>query len=290
MHCTKNQGRDRFGFYADDMNARAHERLAMEMALHRALRHQEFELHYQPKVGLASGRIVGAEALLRWRHPERGLVPPGEFIPLAEESGLILPIGAFVLEAACAQIRAWRDSGLPNVPVAVNLSARQLNGQDIPALVAQILAASGLDASALELEVTESQIMHNVEAAAAMLHRLRAMGVRIAIDDFGTGYSSLAYLKRFTINTLKIDRSFVRDIAPGNDDAAIVSAIVAMAHRLKFSVVAEGVETAEQLAFLRAAGCDEVQGYYYSPPIPADAFGRLLAAETSGTSAFPAIH
>jgi PAS domain S-box-containing protein/diguanylate cyclase (GGDEF)-like protein len=265
----------RYAFYRPELNQGANDRFKLESALRRAVEREELVLHYQPQVDLASGRIVGAEALLRWRHPERGLVPPGVFIPLAEETGLILPIGDWVLHAACMQQRSWRDAGLPLVPVSVNLSAHQFNDQ-IVAKVGQVLDECGIEPQLLELELTESASMADADKSCALLAQLKAMGIRLAIDDFGTGYSNLNYLKRFPVDKLKIDRSFVADLLDSGDDLAISRAVIAMAHGLRLTVVAEGVETAGQLALLAEQGCDIMQGYYFSKPMAAEEFGRML--------------
>jgi EAL domain-containing protein (putative c-di-GMP-specific phosphodiesterase class I) len=222
------------------------------------------------------------EALVRWRHPQRGLVPPDEFIPLAEEIGLIIPLGAWVLQTACLQNKRWQEAGLPALRVAVNISAAQFKQKNLVEFVARVLQDTGLDPQYLELEVTESVIMQNAEEATLLLERLHAQGIHISIDDFGTGYSSLSCLKRFPLNKLKIDRSFVRDINTDPDDAAIVNSVIALAHTLRLGVVAEGVETPEQLAFLKALGCDEYQGYHRSRPLPADEFERLLREIAAG--------
>lgn len=278
LYHAKGEGRNNFQYYAREMNASAMQRLTLESALRRALEREEFLLYYQPQVDLASGRIIGLEALLRWQRPEHGLVSPGEFIPLLEETGLIVPVGEWVLHAACRQGRMWQQAGLPPIRIAVNLSALQFRQPDLVGMVARILAETGLDPSSheLELELTESLLMRNVEKTAATLHRLHEMGVKLSIDDFGTGYSSLSYLKRFPLNSLKIDQSFVRDLSSNPDDAAIVSAIIALGHGLKLSVIAEGVETTEQLAYLRELKCDEMQGFLFSRPIPASEITQLL--------------
>lgn len=276
MYRAKEYGRNNYQFYTPEMNVRARERLLLENALRRALLREEFVLHYQPRVDLRSGRVIGAEALLRWRHPELGLVPPREFVPILEETGLIIPVGEWVLREACRQNRAWQDLGLPPVRMAVNLSARQFMQRDLAGLVDLVLAETGLDAAYLELEITEQVLLEHTAGNAATLERLRALGVHIAIDDFGTGYSSLSYLKRLPIHTLKIDQSFVRDITLDSDGAAIVSAIIAMACNLRLNVLAEGVETEAQLSFLRAQGCNEIQGYSFSYPLTAQEFERLL--------------
>lgn len=276
MYRAKEQGRSTYQIYTADLHEKILQRLALESGLRRALERGEFLLYYQPRVNLRSGAITGMEALLRWRHPERGLVSPVEFIPVAEESGLIIPIGEWVLREACAQSRAWHAAGLPRLRVAVNLSARQFRHKDLAEAVARIVAETGLEPEWLELELTEGFLMENTQASSATLAALKAMGLRISIDDFGTGYSSLNYLQRFPIDTLKIDQSFVRGIPTDPDAAAIVTAIIALAHSLRLEVVAEGAETKEQIEFLKAQGCDEIQGYLFSPPLPAAAFVQFV--------------
>jgi diguanylate cyclase (GGDEF)-like protein len=278
MYRAKELGRNTYQFYSSAMNARTLERLRLESELRHALERDEFVLHYQPQVALDSGRIVGMEALVRWNHPELGMVPPDQFIGLAEETGLIVAIGDWVLRTACAQTLRWQRAGYPGLRVAVNLSARQFAAQDLASSIRAVLAATGLAADCLDFELTESSLMADVDSAVASMHELKALGVQLSIDDFGTGYSSLAYLKRFPIDVLKIDKSFVRDVMADAADAAIVTSIIALAHNLKLHVIAEGVETAEQLVYLRQHGCDDVQGYYFSRPVPAAAFERLLAA------------
>jgi EAL domain-containing protein (putative c-di-GMP-specific phosphodiesterase class I) len=258
------------------MSHLADDRLALETELRRALELEQLELHYQPKVDIASGRVRSAEALIRWRHPTRGLVTPGVFIPLAEETGLIVPIGEWVLRRACRQLRTWIDSGMRPVRVAVNLSAKQFRQADLAAVVKSALSESNLEPGYLELELTESAVMHDAEKSAATLQVLSTMGVHISIDDFGTGYSSLSYLRRFPLDKLKIDRSFIRDLMMNPDDVSIVRAIISLAHSLRLRVVAEGVETAEQLEFLRNLGCDQYQGFFCSPAVPAEAFADLI--------------
>ncbi|MBU1692175.1 MAG: EAL domain-containing protein [Gammaproteobacteria bacterium] len=276
MYRAKQHGESACQFFTSDMNARAFERLALENSLRKALERSELHLYYQPQVDLETGRISGMEALLRWQHPELGMVSPAQFIPLAEETGLIVPIGAWVLREACRQNKAWQDGGMARMRVSVNLSARQFQQQDIVEMTASALQESGLTADCLELELTESYIMQNPEAAISTLKRLEEMGVFLSVDDFGTGYSSLSYLRRFPIDCLKIDQSFVRDI-PGNVDAvAIVSAIVAMARSLMLELVAEGVETQEQLDYLKQLQCNRMQGYLFSRPIPAPEFEKLV--------------
>jgi diguanylate cyclase (GGDEF)-like protein/PAS domain S-box-containing protein len=270
MYDAKQQGRNNYQFFRREMNARSLELLLMESDLRQALRKSEFELHYQPQVSIKDGRPLGLEALLRWRHPERGLVSPADFIPMAEETGLILPIGQWVLNTACHQLARWRANGWPDLCVAVNLSAAQFRQQDLLGQVEMALSAAHLPAEALELEVTESILMIDADGTAKMLHALNAMGVRLSIDDFGTGYSSLAYLKRFSVSTLKVDRSFVQGIGSDNEDAAICTAIIGLARSLHLSVVAEGVETQAQHDWLAKAGCHIVQGYFTGKPLPAD--------------------
>ncbi|HJW04433.1 MAG TPA: EAL domain-containing protein [Azospira sp.] len=266
---AKQSGRNAYRFFTEAMNISSLERLTLQQQLHQALERNELLLHYQPQMDLATGKVVGVEALLRWNSPELGLVPPGRFIPLAEETGLIVPIGAWVLQEACRQARAWLDAGLPPLTMAVNLSALQFHRSDLRQTVADALTAANLPPAALELELTESILIQDAEATLATLKAMNAMGVLLSIDDFGTGYSSLAYLKRFTVDKLKIDQSFVRDLNTHADSAAIVRAIVQMAASLKLKTIAEGVETEAQAGSLRALGCDEVQGYLYSRPVPA---------------------
>jgi diguanylate cyclase (GGDEF)-like protein/PAS domain S-box-containing protein len=273
---AKQQGRNHYQFYTDGMNAKAFERLMLESGLRKALEHGEFILHYQPKVSLADGAIVGVEALLRWYHPDFGLVPPAEFIPLAEETGLIVPIGAWVLSNACAQVSRWRRLGHTGLDLAVNLSARQFQERNLVTTIAEAVAESGLPAERIELELTESVIMRDAPDAARRLKELTELGIRLAIDDFGTGYSSLGYLHKFPIDSLKIDRSFVRDLDAVPSSVALAKAIIALAAGLGLKVVAEGVETREQLACLRELGCQELQGYLFSRPLPAEEMLVLL--------------
>ena len=277
---AKSHATQRYCYFTPELNAFANERLKLESALRRALERDEFLLHFQPQADIASGAVIGVEALVRWRHPELGMVPPGRFIGLAEDTGLILPLGEWVLRQACLQNKAWQDAGLPKVPVGVNLSARQF-AQDIPALVRCALDESKLEPCYLELEVTEIASMDDPEHTIKVLQRLRAMGVRLAIDDFGTGYSSLNYLKRFPVDRLKLDKSFVDDLICNPDDLAIARAVIAMAHSLRLKVIAEGVETAGQLALLAEHGCDEMQGYLFSRPLDAEACGELLRQGTA---------
>jgi predicted signal transduction protein with EAL and GGDEF domain len=276
MYHAKAGGRNNYQFFRAEMNARAVRRLFVETSLRRALKQGEFLLHYQPKIDLASGAMTGAEALIRWQDPDLGLVYPAQFVPIAEENGLIVPVGRWVLREACRQVQAWLDAGLPAVPVSVNISAVEFRHEGFVEGVALILKETGLAPHYLELELTESILMHDVESSTSMLEALKAMGVQLAIDDFGTGYSSLSYLKRFPIGTLKIDQSFVRDIATDADDASIVSAVIGMGKNLKQRVIAEGVETQAQLALLQARHCDEGQGFHFSHPVSAEDFARLL--------------
>ncbi|OGI42704.1 MAG: hypothetical protein A2150_03795 [Candidatus Muproteobacteria bacterium RBG_16_64_11] len=276
MYRAKEQGRNSYQFYTAEMTAKSHENLALENALRGALDRNELVLHYQPVVDLASGEVSGMEALLRWRHPGLGMIMPQRFIPIAEESGLIVPIGEWALSTACRQARAWQQQGYVPLRLAVNLSARQFYQRNLAEVIARALKDSGLDPVWLELELTESLLMQNAELTHATLRTLNTMGVRLSIDDFGTGYSSLGYLKRFPLDTLKISRSFVRDVPADPDDAAIVSAIIAMAHTLEMRVIAEDVETESQRAFLRAQACDAFQGYVFGPPLPPEEFTRYL--------------
>ncbi len=282
MYAAKRDGGDAVRFYASDQQVKSSDQISMHGQLRRALEREEFELHYQPKVEVRSGRVLGVEALIRWRSPERGLVMPLEFIKLAEDTGLIVPIGEWVLGKACRDLREWRDSGLPDLAVAVNLSTRQFRDQGLTAMVAAALSHSGLDPRSLELEITESVMMEQTTHTTSILDALVGIGVRISIDDFGTGYSSLAYLKRFPVQALKIDRGFVRDIETDHDDAAIVKAIVQLAHSMNLGVIAEGVETADQLAYLTSLHCDEYQGYLFSKPLPGDEVARLIRSQRAG--------
>ncbi|HUQ29058.1 MAG TPA: EAL domain-containing protein [Usitatibacter sp.] len=277
VDCAKENGRNNFQLYRAEMQLLAARRLELETDLRHALERHEFELHYQPRVSLISGRISGLEALLRWHHPRHGLIMPGEFIPILEDSGIIVAVGEWVLRTACEQARRWQRQGLART-IAVNLSARQFHQRDLDQVIARIIEETGIDPTLLELELTESVLMREPEEAANTLRNLEAMGVRLAIDDFGTGYSSLAYLKRFPIESLKIDRSFIRDVTGNPEDAAITHAIIQLAHSLGLRVVAEGVETSAQLTYLRDNGCDEVQGFLFSAPLNAKAAQALIAA------------
>ncbi|UCF77247.1 MAG: EAL domain-containing protein, partial [Betaproteobacteria bacterium] len=276
MYKAKEIGRDSYQFYTPEMNTRALAVLGMENSMRRALDRGEYLLHYQPKAGIANGEITGLEALIRWRHPERGLVSPGEFMPVLEETGLIVPVGQWVLNAVCEQIKAWESAGVQPVPVAVNLSARQFTSKDLGETIKRTLEEHQIDPGLIELEITESSLMVNTEEAVRTLEYLSGLGVSLSIDDFGTGYSSLSYLKRFPLDSLKIDRSFIRDVTTDGDDATITRAVISMAHSLGLKVVAEGVENERQLAFLTEYGCDQIQGYFFTRPLPADDCGVWL--------------
>jgi EAL domain-containing protein (putative c-di-GMP-specific phosphodiesterase class I) len=277
MYAVKDAGRNGWQVFNDAMNTATAERWRLETALHRALERNELVLHYQPRVDVLAGRVVGAEALMRWQRGD-DLVAPAEFIALAEETGLIVPITEWAIAEVCRQIARWRDAGIAPVPVSVNISSRHVQRADLVAPVARALEASGLSAALLELELTETVLMHNLSAALPLLQALKQLGVSISIDDFGTGYSSLAYLKRLPIDTLKIDRSFVRELESSGDNAAIVAAIIAMARSLKLRVVAEGVKTRAQMQALLAEGCHLMQGWLFARALPADDMGALLRA------------
>jgi diguanylate cyclase (GGDEF)-like protein len=276
MYCAKQQGRNNYQYFAPGMDAVTLERANLESELHQALKLQQLELYYQPKVDTASGDVRSAEALIRWRHPQRGLIPPVQFIPLAEECGLIHDIGAWVVREACRQCAAWQLEGVPPLRVAVNVAASQFRHGDLLDVVQGALQEARLDPQFLEIELTESVVMTDPEGTAAILEQLSRMGVLVSVDDFGTGYSSMNYLRRFPIDKLKIDRGFLKDLISSTDDAAIVRAIISLAHSLRLKVVAEGVETPEQLRFLRTLGCDQYQGYHFSPPLPAREFAQLV--------------
>jgi diguanylate cyclase (GGDEF)-like protein/PAS domain S-box-containing protein len=284
MYQAKENGRHSYQFFKPAMNARAVERQSIEESLRRALERQEFSLHYQPKINLQTGEITGAEALVRWTHPIRGSVPPAQFIPVAEDCGLIVQIGRWVLHEACRQTQTWAQAGLHLANMAVNVSAVELRNEGFLDGVIAILAETGLDPRALELELTESVLMKHVESTEGILKALRAKGVQFAVDDFGTGYSSLSYLRKLSIDTLKIDQSFVRQSGADPDETAIASAVIGMGRNLNLRVVAEGVETLDELAFLRAQHCDEAQGYYFSRPVPAEQFAELLQTGISKTA------
>lgn len=277
MYRAKEAGRNAYRFYTDDMNTRTMHHLELENGLRKAVERREFLLHYQPKLNLRDGSITGFEALLRWRRPgAEGLVSPAEFVPLLEETGLIVPVGEWLIDAACEQISIWRQEGIEPRPIAINLSARQFADKNLAAAIRRSIDAHWVDSSLLELEITESALMNNTEEAIATLTYLKSLGLRISIDDFGTGYSSLSYLKRFPLDALKVDRSFVRDVTTDEDDATITLSIIGMAHKLGLKVIAEGVETEAQLKFLSKNRCDEMQGYYFSKPVPAEDCGRML--------------
>jgi EAL domain-containing protein (putative c-di-GMP-specific phosphodiesterase class I) len=276
MYRAKDLGRNNIQPFVPELNEKVVRRLSLEGDLRRALDNGEFYLCYQPQLDLVTRRMVGMETLIRWQHPQRGLISPVQFIPLAEETGLIVPIGAWVLRTACAQAKAWQDAGLPPVRLSVNLSARQFIQRDLIASIRQTLDETGLSPEYLELELTESLIMHNADLFISTLRELREIGIELAVDDFGTGYSSLSYLQRFPINRLKIDQSFVRDIVGNADSGAISVAIIMLGHSLGLKVIAEGVETIEQLDFLHSSNCNEIQGYYFSKPLPAAEMQKLL--------------
>jgi diguanylate cyclase (GGDEF)-like protein/PAS domain S-box-containing protein len=276
MYRAKDTGRDRYRFFEPDMNVRAVERQSLEDSLRHAMERRELVLHYQPRMNLATGATVGVEALIRWHHPQRGLMPPAQFISIAEECGFIVPIGRWVLREACRQARAWQDAGLPPLRIAINVSAVELRARDFVSGVRAILAETGLAPHYLELELTETFLMQDSKSTAAVLQALKDLGVQLALDDFGTGYSNLSYLTRFPLDILKIDRSFVRDLTTDADDASIVSAVIGMGKSLHLQIVAEGVETQEQLAFLQARSCPEGQGDYFSEPVVAGELTRWL--------------
>ena len=288
LYKAKRSGGANYQFYTPDMHEMASSRLALETSLRRAIQNEEFLLHYQPRVSVDSLEITGVEALLRWQHPQLGLVLPSEFIPLAEDTGLIVPIGEWVLRHACLQNMRWQAQGFPSLHMAVNMSARQFHEQDVTQTVVRILKETGLSPQHLELELTESSIMRNSDFSAGVLNRLKVMGINISIDDFGTGFSSLASLKRLPIDSLKIDQSFVRDMTSDPDEASLVMAIITLAHNLRLKVIAEGVETEEQLGFLHLLRCDEIQGFLFSKPLPEEALVSLLEAHSGnrGTRAF----
>jgi diguanylate cyclase (GGDEF)-like protein/PAS domain S-box-containing protein len=276
MYRAKEQGRNNVQFYTEELNQKIHKRVALESILRHALERDEFFLHYQPQVALQTGTIVGVEALIRWKHEPEGVISPVDFIPLAEELGLIVPIGEWVLRTACAQAKAWHKAGLPKISVSVNLSARQFRQKNLAEVILQVLQETGLEARYLDLELTESVMMDNVELAVVTLGKLKMMGAKLSIDDFGTGYSSLSYLRRFPIDVLKIDQSFVRDITSDPDHTAIARSIIALAHSLKLRVIAEGVETKDQLNYLGLHRCDAIQGHYFSQPVAAAECTQML--------------
>jgi predicted signal transduction protein with EAL and GGDEF domain len=277
MYRAKDTGRNNYQFYAKEMSTRFTERIVLENDLRKALDREEMSIEYQPQVDIATGTVVGVEALARWRHKDRGVIPPEVFIPIAEETGLIFTIGEWVLRAATKQAKAWIEAGNPHLRLAVNVSAGQLHHEELVDVIADILQSTGLPHTHLELELTESVLMENAKSTIQVLSSLNRMGIRIAVDDFGTGYSSLSYLKRFAIDKLKIDKSFVGDITTDENDAEISATIIAMGHKLNLKVIAEGVETQDQLDALRRQGCDEMQGYLFSRPLSAGEISRLLA-------------
>lgn len=280
MHTSKERGADDFSFYTEDMNLRAQHQQLLESAIRHALEHDEFAVHYQPKLDLKSGRIVGAEALIRWFQPRTGWVNPADFIPVAEDSGLIVPLTQWVLRHACEQVQAWRTMGLASLRISVNISAIDLRQHDFVDKLAAILNETGLPATLLELEITERVLMQNVDDTVQMLNRIKAMGVRLALDDFGTGYSSLSYLRRFPIDVLKIDQSFVQGLHENSQDAQLISAIIGMGRSLELSIIAEGVETVEQLNFLKTLQCEEGQGFLFSKAVTAKDFAQLLQVDS----------
>ena len=281
MYQAKEDGKNNFQFYSAQMNSNSFERLALESSLRRALDHGEFQLHYQPKIDARSGAIVGIEALLRWQHPELGMVAPAKFIPIAEETGLIVSIGKWVLMTACTQNVAWQKSGLPHLNMAVNLSRRQFTDESLLRDITSILEETGMSPALLELEITESTLMHDVDKALGTLKTFRDLGVRLAIDNFGTGYSSLSNLRKFPIDTIKIDGSLIRDLSNQAENRSIAEATIAMGRNLSLTVLAECVETKAQADFLREHACDEFQGFYFSKPVTANKFGELLEAQTA---------
>jgi diguanylate cyclase (GGDEF)-like protein len=282
MYQAKALGRNNYQFYSAEMTVHAKKRMELEIGLRNALKQEQFVLYYQPQLDLKSGKIIGMEALIRWQHPEKGMISPADFIPVAEDTGLIVPIGAWVLRTACVQAKAWQDQGLPNLLIAVNLSSRQFKQGQLLQEVMAVLDETGLDPHFLELEMTESLLMDGSNSdVLSTLNEFKKLGITLAIDDFGTGYSSLSYLKRFPIDKLKIDQSFVCDVISDPEDASLVKAIIAIARSLKLKVIAEGVETEDQLNFMRRHDCDQMQGYYFSQPLPADEFAELVRSGIS---------
>ncbi|HEU4709288.1 MAG TPA: EAL domain-containing protein [Methylophilaceae bacterium] len=279
MYRAKEEGRNNFQFFGNEMNLRSTLLFSLEKDLRLALERNEFSLHYQPQADLATGEVCGAEALLRWKHPQKGFVSPAEFIPVAEDTGQIIPIGEWVLRTACSQLASMRAQGLPVFPISVNLSIRQMRQPGLSAVITRIIRENGLQPGDLELEITEGVMMTHVQSAVAFLEEMRQLGVQLAIDDFGTGFSSLSYLKKLPVTKLKIDQSFVRDIEEDESDDAIVRSIIGLGHQFKLKVIAEGMETREQLEFLHANGCDQIQGYYFSRPLPADEFTAFIAGK-----------
>jgi diguanylate cyclase (GGDEF)-like protein len=284
MYQAKEDGKNNFQFYSERLNANSLERLTLESSLRHALERNEFQLYYQAKRDIATGQITGMEALLRWQHPDLGIVAPMQFIPVAEETGLIVPIGRWVLQTACLQNVTWQKQGLPRLKIAVNLTARQFSDEHLLRDIAAILKSTGMEASLLELEIHESLLIQDIEKTLRILTDLKTMGIKIAIDDFGTGYSSLATLQRFPLDTIKIDRSYIRDIATRSEDSNLTEAIIAMGKSLSLTVVAQGVETKEQADFLRQHACDEFQGFYFNKPMSADQFTELLQVQDTGVT------
>jgi EAL domain-containing protein (putative c-di-GMP-specific phosphodiesterase class I) len=285
MYQAKQEGKNNFQFYSETINSNSLARLSLESGLRRALEKNEFQLYYQAKRDIRSGQITGMEALLRWQHPDLGTVTPMQFIPVAEETGLIVPIGKWVLKTACLQNMAWQEHGGRPLNIAVNLTARQFFDDNLQRDLAKILAETRMDASLLELEITESLLMRDVDKTLRILTELKNMGIRIAIDDFGTGYSSLSTLKKFPVDTIKIDRSFIREITSAGDDKQLTEAIIGVGRTLSMTVVAQGVETKEQADFLRHKACDEFQGFYFNKPIPADQITELLRIQSTSQEA-----
>lgn len=283
MYLARRQAHNNYQFFGADMKAQLQERLTLENELRHALTRNEIHLHYQPRVELHHNQIVGVEALVRWQHPELGFVSPVKFIPIAEANGLIVPIGEWVLRTACTQNRIWQEAGLPPIRMAVNLSARQFEQSDLVERINQILEETGMDVAYLELEVTESLFVDNIQNTINILQQFRDRGITLALDDFGTGYSSLNYLRHFPIDTLKIDRSFVRDVVADPHNAAVTNAIISLAKSLELKITAEGVETQDQFEYIKSQGCNEIQGYYFSRPVPADALARLLQTGVTGS-------
>jgi diguanylate cyclase (GGDEF)-like protein len=278
-HHAKQRGGNTYRFYSKEINARSNERMSLESELRKALDNEELVLYYQPKIDTTTGLMTGAEALIRWEHPRHGLVPPMKFIPIAEDTGLIVPIGEWVFQMACRQARQWQQEGFGNVPIAINVSPKQVRRHQLIETIRKALEGAELESKWLTVELTESAVMDNARQNILILHEMKEMGLKLSIDDFGTGYSSLSYLKRFPLNELKIDRSFLRDLSSDSDDAAIVSAIIALAKNLNLHVVAEGVENREQLAFLKDKGCEQCQGYLFSKPLPAKEFSQRLGGD-----------
>ena len=276
MYYAKEEGRNNFKFYSKELNAKALDQLTIETDLHRALENKEFEMYYQPKVDTQTGRILGAEALIRWNHPEKGLIPPYQFIPVAESSGLIKAMGEWTLYEACRQNKTWQEQGLAKIIVSVNISPTQFQQKNLLNIVEGALSDANLETEYLDLEILEGAAMHDLDQTVAIIQQFKNIGISISIDDYGTGYSTLSYIKNFPVDNLKIDRGFIQNIVADSGDQAIVSSTIVLAHKHGLSVVAEGVEDDQQLALLQNMGCDEIQGYYFSRPIPANDFAKLL--------------